>query len=342
MKPVHAKRRVATAACTAIAAVLSQAALAAGTQWKAPIWGPQRTATIGIEWYAKEVAARTGGQVKIDFSYGRAKATDAAEALKSGAADGAYVCAAYFADRMPLATVMDLPMFAPENIATLGRVELALADHPAIEAELAKWNVKMLLPVPLQQYQLMGTRRLAKVEDLQGAKVRVAPEMGKVLAEFGATTSLVAPTEAVAVLRNGSIDLFSMPYPYGFAAFKIQEGSKYVTDKISLGTQLCYFGVNRKAWNALPAKVRESMLGLRAAAVQKYDDAYAREDGANIAAFKQQGLEFVPFNPADRARLVAKAIKYWRIWVDEREKQGLKGREVFEFVQAKMREFDRK
>jgi hypothetical protein len=32
-------------------------------------------------------------------------------------------------------------------------------------------------------------------------------------------------------------------------------------------------------------------------------------------------------------------IKVWQAWVVEREKQGLKGGEVFEFTQAKIREF---
>ena len=80
------------------------------------------------------------------------------------------------------------------------------------------------------------------------------------------------------------------------------------------------------------------MLSLREPAVAQYEGIYAREDAVSIEAFKKQGLEFVPFNQGDRARLVAKAIKVWQGWVDEREKQGLKGRQVFEFAQAKIRE----
>jgi hypothetical protein len=50
----------------------------------------------------------------------------------------------------------------------------------------------------------------------------------------------------------------------------------------------------------------------------------------------------VSFNATDRARLVARSIKVWQAWVAEREKQGLRGREVFEFTQAKIREFSGK
>jgi TRAP-type C4-dicarboxylate transport system substrate-binding protein len=99
--------------------------------------------------------------------------------------------------------------------------------------------------------------------------------------------------------------------------------------------------VSHKAWNALPARMQETLLGLRAPAVAQYEALYAREDAVHIAAFKERGLEFVQFGAADRARLLAKTVKIWQAWVEEREKQGLRGREVFEFAQAKIREYSR-
>jgi TRAP-type C4-dicarboxylate transport system substrate-binding protein len=337
---VHCRRFAATAVWAVVTAIGSPAT-AAEITWKAGIWGQPRVSTEPIEWFVKELAKKTGGQMKIELAYDRAKAQDAVDQVSSGASDGAFVCTGYFGDKMPLVTVIDLPMFAPENITVLGQVELALADHPAIRAELRKWNIRMALPVVLPQYQLMGTRRIAKLEDLRGARVRISAEMGKVLEEFGATIRLMSGPESLAALKNGSLDVVASPYPSTHASFKIHEGSKHVTEKISLGTQLCYFGVSHKAWDALPVKVQEVMLGLRQPAVARYAEIYARDDAAHIAMFKQRGMEFVSFNPVDRARLVAKAIKYWQAWIDAREKQGLKGREVFEFTQAKIREFSR-
>ena len=66
------------------------------------------------------------------------------------------------------------------------------------------------------------------------------------------------------------------------------------------------------------------------------------DDAAHIARFKSKGLEFVRFDAADRTRLVAKSIKVWNAWIEEREKEGLPGREVFIFAQQKIREFGRK
>jgi TRAP-type C4-dicarboxylate transport system substrate-binding protein len=323
-------------------AALAAVPAAGETTWKVQIWGPRRASIVPFEWYAQQVTARTGGQIKFDIAYEQGKVTDAADLLKSGAADGAFVCTQFFADRMRLLTLIDLPMFSPENITVLGRVELALADHPAVEAELKKSNIRMLLPTPLPQYQFMGTRRLAKIDDFQGAKVRISPEMGKILGEYGAQVIVTSTSDAAAALKDGKLDLVALPYPYAFATYKVDDASKFVTDKISLGGPLCYMGASQKSWDALPAKVKQVMLGLRQPALARYEQTYAADDVTQIASFKTKGLEFVPFNSADRTRLVAKAIKIWNTWIEDREKQGLPGREVFIFTQAKIREYGRK
>jgi TRAP-type C4-dicarboxylate transport system substrate-binding protein len=336
----NARKLMVIAAAVASSAFATPAT--AQTTWRASLWSPSRAVTKPFEWYAKEVAAKTGGQMKIEFAYAKGKAPEAAEVLKSGAAEMAYFCAQYFPDTMPLATVLDLPMFAPESIAVIGRVGLALGDQPAIQAELRRSNVKMIIPLPLPQYQLMGTRRVAKLDDFKGAKLRISGEMGKVLQEYGALISVVPSAESNAALKAGTLDLVALPYTSSFASFKIDDASKFVTEKISLGAPLCYLGASQKAWDALPASTQKVMLSLRQPAVAQYEEIYAREDAPNIAAFKEKGLQFVDFSPVDRARLLAKAIKVWQAWVEERDKQGLKGKEVFEFAQAKIREFSRK
>jgi TRAP-type C4-dicarboxylate transport system substrate-binding protein len=314
----------------------------AETTWRASIFGPQRASTQPFEWFAREVTAKTGGQLRFDITYGQAKPTEAIDLLKSGSAEVAYLCVQYHGDQIPLATVIDLPMLAPDNLVALDRVALALGEHPPVQAELKKWNVRMLLPVPLPQYQLMGTRRVARIDDLQGARVRISAEMGKVLEEYGATISVIPSTESAAALKSGALDLVALPYPYAFATFRVHEAARYVTDRISLGAPLCFLGVGQKAWEALPVKVQDVVLGLRQPAVARYEHAYVHDDAAQIALFRAKGIEFVPFSVADRARLVAKAVKVWQAWVEEREKQGLKGREVFEFTQTKIREFTRR
>ncbi len=199
-----------------------------------------------------------------------------------------------------------------------------------------------MLPTPLPQYQFMGTRRLTKIEDFQGAKVRISPEMGKILGEYGAQVIATSTAEAAGKLKDGTLDLVALPYPYAFATYKVDDASKYVTDKISLGSPLCYMAASQKSWEALPANVKKHDAGAASEpALERYEQAYATDDAATIAAFKTKGLEFVAFNPADRTRLVAKAIKIWNAWIEAREKEGLPGNEVFIFAQSKIRDMGR-
>jgi TRAP-type C4-dicarboxylate transport system substrate-binding protein len=165
--------------------------------------------------------------------------------------------------------------------------------------------------------------------------------MGRILATYGAQIVTFPASESTAALKSGRIDLVSLGYPSTFAAYKVQDASKYATENISLGAALCYLAVNIKSWDALPADVRKVMLDLREPLNKRYPEAYAGEDAAALADFKSKGVEPVKFNPVDRARLVARAIKTWDAWIDEREKQGVKGREVFEFTQQKIREYSK-
>ena len=318
------------------------ASTATATTWKVEIWGPRRASIVPFEWYAQEVTARTGGQMKFDIAYDKGKVTDAVPLLQSGAADGTFVCTQFFAEKMRLLTLLDLPMISPDSLAAVGRVELAVADYPAVEAELRKSNVKLLLPTVLPQYQFMGTRRLATIEDFQGAKVRISPEMGRVLGEYGAQVIMTSTADAAGALKAGKLDLVALPYPYAFVTNKVDDVSKYVTDNISLGSPLCYIAVSQKSWEALPPNVKKVMSELREPAVARYEKAYASDDAAQIAKFKEKGLQFVSFNPADRTRLVAKSIKVWNAWIEAREQEGLPGRELFIFTQAKIREYGRK
>jgi len=323
-------------------AALAASTAGAATTWKVEIWGPKRASLVPFEWYAQEVASRTGGQMKIDIAYEKGKVTDAVPLLQSGGADATFVCTQFFPEKMRLLTLFDLPLLSPDSLGALGRVELAVADHPAVAGELRKSNIMMLLPTPLPQYQFMGTRRLASIEDFQGAKVRISPEMGRVLAEYGAQVIKTSTADAAAALKEGKLDLVALPYPYAFVTYKVDEVSRYVTDTISLGSPLCYMAASLKSWEALPANVKKVMLELREPAVARYEQAYAADDAAQIARFRQKGLQFVAFNPGDRTRLVAKSIKVWNQWIEEREQQGLPGRELFIFTQAKIREVGRK
>ncbi len=314
-------------------------------QWKAALYGPPRAFTQPLDWFAKEVAARTNGQVKIELVYGEAlaKATEMPEGIKGGAFEVAAFCTSYYPGKFPLTTLLDLPMFTPDDVVAIGRLQMALAEHPAQQEEFKKWNVRLLLPGPLPQYQIMSKRKIAKVEDFKGLRIRVSGEMAKVLEDYGAVKSLVPAPEVFPSLERGVIDAATFPSTYAFFSYRLHEISKYFIDKISLGTQPCFFGVSQTAWNKLSPQQQKIMLDLREPGLQEAAKAYKAADDKNYALMKERGMEIIQFPAAERAKLVAGAKKYWDAWDDEMQKRGVKGaKDLWSFAEAKLKELTKK
>ncbi len=311
--------------------------------WKAALFGPPRALTKPADWWAREVAARTGGQVKIELVYGEAlaKATEIPEALRAGAFEIGLYCTAYYPGKFPLYTVLDLPMLAPDDVRVLARAQLALGEHPAVVAELKRWNVRILLPAPLPQYQIMSKKKVTKVEDFKGLRIRISGEMGRVLDDFGAVKSLVPAPEVYPSLERGVVDAVAFPATYAFFSYRIHEIAKFFIDGISLGSQPCFYGVNQAAWDRLSPEHQRVMLDLREGVIQQFHDVYAADDAKNYDLFKQKGIETITFPAAERAKLVANAERFWKAWTEDMQKKGLRGREVLEFTRAKLKEFEK-
>jgi TRAP-type C4-dicarboxylate transport system substrate-binding protein len=310
--------------------------------WTVAIFGPPRPITAPIEYLAKEVAARTGAQLKIEPVYGEAlsKASEMLDGLQAQAFEAASLCAAYYPAKLPLFTVLDLPMLAPADIMAQARVQMALAEHPALQQEFKRWGIRMLLPIPLPQYQLMGRKRITRAEDLKGVRVRVSGEMAKVLEDYGAVKALVPAPEAFTALERGVLDMVSFP-TFAFVSYRLHEISKYFIDKISLGSQPCFWGVTETAWGRLSPEHQKVLSDLRKPAIETSIQAFAASDEKSYPDFRARGIEIINFPPAERARLAANAGKHWQEWVADREKRGLPGKQILEFVQAKIKEFAR-
>lgn len=342
--PAEKPAQPAAAKPAAPAAPQQPAPAAAGQiKWRAAFFGPPREASAGDEWLKKELEARTNGRMTIENAYGEvlAKATEIPDGLKAGAYEIGWFCASYYPGKLPLYSVLDSAFLAPENLETLSRLQLALFEHPAIQEELKKWNAKGLRPNPLESYQIMGKKRIATVDDLKGVRIRVSGEMARPLEEFGAVKSLVPAPEVYTSLDKGIVDAVTFPGTYAFVTYKINEIAKYFTDKISLGTQPCFRAVNLDAWAKLPPDIQKTLGDLAAQSYKADIEAYSKANEKNYPLFRDKGIEIINFPPAERAKLVAVAEKHWKGWIEDKQKKGLRGQEVFDFVQAKIKELSR-
>lgn len=312
--------------------------------WREALFSPRpEPSTVPDEWLAKEVETRTNGQFKIQLGYAEVygKATEIPDVVKAGTAEMGQLCSRYYPGKIPLLTVVQNPFFGAPDMDVQGQVDLALFKHPAIQQELKQWNAMGLFANPFTSAQLIGKKRLATAEDFKGQRVSVATEMGKPLEAYGAVLLSLPGPEFYTSLDKNLVDHIATS-PNGFVANKLHEVSKYVTDNISLGYQLCFRIVNLDAWNKLPPDVQKLMLELAPQAQKLGAEAIAKGDTQALDVLRKANVEIIDFPAAERAKLVAKAETYWKAWVDDKRQKGLPGQEVMDFYQAKAKEFSKK
>ena len=335
-------RRWLTVACAicfisgAMMGIFPQTAAAKTIEWNLSLWSGKRAWTKPVHAWADAMEKQTNGHWKIKIHYGGVLAPPKEnwDGLQAGMFEAAGVCMAYTPGKVPLHTVQELPFMAPDGTANIGKMWIALWEHPAMRKELAKWNAVPLLPAGHSQFQLMGNKPIRTVADLQGVRVRAGGEIAKVLQQFGAVPTMLPAPEVYEAIDRGTIDLVAFPWAYAFGSFKVYEVSKYATSKISLGTMGCTYVANKDAWDALPDEFKKIHQAWYSQAPDVWDAEYTAADEHWIPIFKEK-IEIIEFPAAERAKLVQKAQTVYDAWVKEREKEGLPGKEILDYYLEK-------
>eukprot|EP01022_Parablepharisma_sp_SALTPOND_P017022 TRINITY_DN26311_c0_g1_i1.p2 TRINITY_DN26311_c0_g1~~TRINITY_DN26311_c0_g1_i1.p2 ORF type:complete len:382 (+),score=127.70 TRINITY_DN26311_c0_g1_i1:378-1523(+) len=307
--------------------------------WNVSLFGAPRGWTFPLERWAKDMGKKTGGKWQIKLHYGGVLSPpkQQLDGIKGGVFEACQFCTAYTPGKLPLHGVLELPFIAPESPEHITAMVAAMWELPAMRKELLRWRAVPLLPGSLCQYTLMGKKKIDKVEDFQGLRVRIGGNIARVLKQFGAVPTLVPAPEVYEAIDRGTIDMVGLPWSFAFGAFKIDEVSTYVTPHMDLGTMGCAFLANKKAWDALPAEWKKLHMKWYAKSPQEWGDEYAKLDKKWIAKFKKN-LTFVKFPAPERAKLVAKAEKVWNQWAKDCEKRGLPGKEVLAYYLKKRKE----
>lgn len=319
-----------------LAAAGSPVAAAEKTVWNFNIWGGKRAFTAGIEKIKVVLEAEGGGDFELKINYGDALGPrrQNPESIKAGVFEAGQLCVGYYPHKFPLLSAMELPFLLPRDLEQRAKVEMEVLAHPAIVAEMAKlWNMKFFGPSFLPAYEFMGNKRIEKVEDMKGVKMRISGLNAKALQVFGAVPTMVTAPDGYTALRLGTIDSFGFPYSYAFGAYKLYEVSKYVTEGLGMSGFMCFQGVNLDAWNRTPDKIKSAMPKAQQAAIDAMIRAYRKADKKWIPIFRQR-LEVVQIDPGERAKLAAGADKIWAEWVKEQDAKGRPGSEVLKFVKA--------
>jgi len=308
-------------------------------KWDCSLFGAPRGWTYPLERWAKDMDSSTNGQWKIKLHYGGVLAPpkQQLDGIRGGVFQSCQFCSAYTPGKLPLHSVMELPFISPHSPHDITAMVSAMWEHSALVKELETWNAVPLLPGSITTYNLMGKKRIAKVTDLDGVRVRIGGDIARVLKMYGAVPTLMPAPEIYESIERGTIDMVGLPWSFAFGAFKIHEVSDYAIVDLNLGTMACAFIANKDAWNSLPREFKEIHMKWYKNSAKEWGNEYDQLNKKWTELFKKR-LEFVNFPSEERAKLVSKAGVVWEEWVKSREKQGLPGREVLNYYLAKRKE----
>ena len=326
---------IAVGFAVGLAATTGSAIAADKMIWNFNVWGGPRAFTAGVESLKADLEAAAPGEFELSINYGDALGhrKQNSENIQVGAFEAGQMCVGYYPNKYPLLSVMELPFLLPASLEQRAQVEMAVMNHPDIQAELAeRWNMRFFGPSFLPPYEFMGNSRIEATEDMKGVKMRISGINAKALMVFGAVPTMVQAPEGYTALDRGTIDSFGFPYSYAFGAYKLYEVSKYVTEGLAMGGFMTFQGVNIQAWNKTPSAVRNAMAAEQLKAISALISAYRVADKKWIPIFRKK-LEVVQIKPETRAKVAAGAGKIWAEWTKAQDAKGRPGSKMLKFVQ---------
>ncbi|MCB1549029.1 MAG: C4-dicarboxylate TRAP transporter substrate-binding protein, partial [Hyphomicrobiaceae bacterium] len=288
--------------------------------WNLSTWGKKRAFTKGMEVVAEMIDKRTGGKFKIKIHYGEAlsKARENLDGIKIGAFQMAQFCNFYHPGKNPAWMVFSLPFLALDDWEVSRKVRIAMLKHPALVADMARWNAIPYKSGLLPQYEFLGRGTApAKLEDWKGRRVRAGGGLGDAMRKLGAVLTTVPATEVFTSIERGTMDAASMPYTYAHAAYQIHTVTTWFTSNMSPGTSECAAVINKDAYAKLPPQYRQLLQDVLPAAYDAQIKAYKDIDAKNLPMFRAK-LKEVKYSAAELKRFADFAGKpVWDKWVDD-------------------------
>ncbi len=263
--------------------------------------------SITLQWFADEFEKRTGGKHTIEIFWGGSVAgiREVPDALETGVGDLGDVVAPYFQDQLLLNNMVTFFMPQPRNEIELGQKLIQWYDkYPQLDAEMAKYNMKIIGWRPLEDYGLICTKPIKTAEDLKGLRVRTyGHALPRLFEALGATPVSMATPEAYEALERNILDCS----PTGVTlarGWRYEEVAKYFV-RFPLGANWGhYIAMNRESFNKLDEQTQAIMVGLGREYLIEYVNTLYNLTDEILEEWKTTGVQVLPF-PAD---VVEKAV----------------------------------
>lgn len=264
--------------------------------WKVSMWGNPRALSAGMEAMAEKIKEETDGNFEIKIFYGGqlSSSRENLDGLKLNAFEGAAICNFYHPGKNPAWMVFSLPFLPLGDPQVDKYVRSKMFEHPAIVADMEKWNAIPYASGLLPQYEILGTGPVpADLEGWKGKRVRAGGGLGTAMEKLGATKQTLPAGETSTAFQRGALDAAAFPYTYAHVSFKISEQAEWYTSNMAPGTSECGWVFNKTAHDALPDQYKKLLEDNRELVLDTELAAYAAADTKNLPEFEKTMTKIV-------------------------------------------------
>lgn len=344
MKFTKTKLAVAAMAALTSAATILPAAAAnvdgPKVFWKLSMWGNPRALSAGMEAMAEKVKAETDGNFEIKIFYGAQLSSNREnlDGIKLNAFEGAAICNFYHPGKNPAWMVFSLPFLPLGDPKVDKYVRSKMFEHPAIVADMEKWNAIPYVSGLLPQYEILGKGPApTTLEAWAGKRVRAGGGLGTAMEKLGATKQTLPAGETSTAFQRGALDAAAFPYTYAHVSFKIADEAEWYTSNMAPGTSECGWVFNKTSYDALPDQYKKLLMDNRDLVMDTEQAAYAEQDAKNLPVFEKTMTKIV-YSDEQLAKFKEIAGQpVWDAWI-EANKDKFDAQGVFDAVWAYAKE----
>ena len=320
---------------TVSALTLGIAGEAVAVEWNVSLWGKRRAFTEHVEKLAELVSEKTGGEFTLNISYGGlSNNRENLDGIEIGAFEMAQFCAGYHRDKNPTITVLELPFLGVSTLEQEREISMAVYNHPAVQADLGRWNATLLMPSPLPQYNIIGVGDAPEaLADFAGLSVRATGGIGAAMETIGAVPTSMSATEVRQALDSGVVKAVSFA-PHAHMSFGTVENATWWTTNLNPGTVNCPVVANTDALDALSDEHREALMSSIDEALDHYITYYNEQTMAAWGPLlEEKGIEQVTFTDAELVAFKeAAAGPAAEAWLADMSGRGLPAQELYDLV----------
>jgi TRAP-type C4-dicarboxylate transport system substrate-binding protein len=293
-----------------------------------------------IKWWIEEMDARTKGLFKAQW-FGNATLAAGPDIAKSVIDGTVHIGNCLYASPMvPLQDVVALPKaFEDSQLVAASQAFAKMVKSGLINDRYEKLGIKVLFGYTTTNYQIFSTKKpVLTLHDLKGLKIRTAgTTLPKTVASLGGVPVNMAMGEATDALQKGVVDGIALGVP-SLKPYPFYDLIKFANIGFSLGGFPIIYGMNKAAWEALPADIRSIMDQVNEAAPVHAAEYYLGVVKRDLQEFQNRKMRVDTLPAADITQVAAQVAPIWREWADSLEAKGIGGKRIVEDFKNALRQ----